>query len=297
MVAKKDEAKDAKAAESAKNAGSKPEATKAQAKPEATKAQAKPDATKAQAKPDADKGAGEQAAEAKPGSGKAKQEAPKQAPADKPETKPAAAKGEPQTAATKPEAKPAAKSEAKPDAKPAPEPTGDYAMLRDAHASDVVKFEVPEDGVGVLQVTRDGLQPIASEAKAMGYTLLSLLSSYDRGDHFGTLYALVKPAASPAEFAELRLRVTMPKKDEAGNAVEPSCPSLVPVFPAADWQEREMYDMYGIRFVGHPDLRRMFLPEGWSGYPMRKDSKEPEQYVAMRDGEDIVVKSPEEGAW
>jgi NADH:ubiquinone oxidoreductase subunit C len=170
-------------------------------------------------------------------------------------------------------------------------------MLRDAHAADVVKYEVLEDGAGVLHVTPDGLLPIAAEAKALGYTMLSLLSAYDRGDHFGVLYAFNKLAATPAEFAELRLRVTMPKKDAAGAAVEPACPSLVPVFKGADWQEREMYDMYGITFLGHPDLRRMFLPDGWSGWPMRKDYKEPEQYVAMREGEDIVVKQPEEGAW
>jgi NADH-quinone oxidoreductase subunit C len=74
-------------------------------------------------------------------------------------------------------------------------------------------------------------------------------------------------------------------------------PSLVDLYPAADWQEREMFDMYGIKFDGHPDLRRVFLPSDWSGYPMRKDNKEPEQYVALREGEDITVKTPEEGAW
>ncbi|MEA3143458.1 MAG: NADH-quinone oxidoreductase subunit [Thermoplasmata archaeon] len=184
---------------------------------------------------------------------------------------------------------------AKPTAPPAPppaQPTGDYAMLRDAHSADVVGYEVLQDGVGVLTVTPDGLFTVAGEAKAMGYRILSLLSAYDRADHFGVLYAFLKPAASPGEFAELRLRVTMPK-----TAGEPSCPSLTDLFPAADWQEREMFDMYGIKFEGHPDLRRVFLPSDWSGHPMRKDYKEAEQFVALREGEDITVKSPEEGAW
>jgi len=199
-----------------------------------------------------------------------------------------------------PAAKPAAAAPAKPATPPAPpppEPAGDFAMLRDAHPQDVAKYEETDDGAGTLQVSPMGLFTVAAEVRAMGYRLLSLLSAYDRGDHFGVLYAFVKPADSPSAFAELRLRVVLPKKDASGAAVEPECPSLAPLFPAADWQEREMYDMYGIRFVGHPDLRRMFLPDGWSGWPMRKDYKEPEQYVALRDGDDIVVKTPEEGAW
>ncbi|MFO1533137.1 MAG: NADH-quinone oxidoreductase subunit C, partial [Thermoplasmatota archaeon] len=209
-------------------------------------------------------------------------------------SKPTAA---PTAATAKPGSAPGAPKPAAAPVTPAPEPQGDYAMLRDAHASDVVTYETLDDGVGVLHVTPEGLLAVASEAKAMGYTMLSLLSAYDRGDHFGVLYAFTKLAGRPEEFAEVRLRVTLPKKGTDGAALEPECPSLVPAFKGADWQEREMYDMYGIRFLGHPDLRRMFLPDGWSGWPMRKDYKEPEQFVAMRDGEDIVLKQPEEGAW
>jgi NADH-quinone oxidoreductase subunit C len=47
--------------------------------------------------------------------------------------------------------------------------------------------------------------------------------------------------------------------------------SSVPIWPAANWLEREVYDMFGIKFEGHPDLKRILLPEGWKGYPLRKD--------------------------
>jgi len=50
-----------------------------------------------------------------------------------------------------------------------------------------------------------------------------------------------------------------------------SVPSMVQLFAGADWQEREQYDLVGIRFEGHPDLRRLMLPEDWKGYPLRKD--------------------------
>lgn len=50
-----------------------------------------------------------------------------------------------------------------------------------------------------------------------------------------------------------------------------SIPSSVPIWATANWLEREVYDMFGIKFDGHPDLKRILLPDGWKGYPLRKD--------------------------
>ena len=49
-------------------------------------------------------------------------------------------------------------------------------------------------------------------------------------------------------------------------------PSMVPIFPGADWLEREIFDMLGVRFAGHPNLKRILLPDDWTGFPLRKDT-------------------------
>lgn len=62
------------------------------------------------------------------------------------------------------------------------------------------------------------------------------------------------------------LRVRVPVEEDAAQV-----PSLVPLYPSANWYEREVWDMFGIAFEGHPDLRRILMPYDWVGHPLRKD--------------------------
>ena len=80
-----------------------------------------------------------------------------------------------------------------------------------------------------------------------------------RPERFEVVYHLLSPRKN------LRLRVKMTTDERS------AVPSVVEVFPAANWYEREAYDMYGIMFSGHPDLRRILTDYGFEGYPMRKD--------------------------
>ncbi|MBZ0169886.1 NADH-quinone oxidoreductase [Candidatus Methylomirabilis lanthanidiphila] len=94
------------------------------------------------------------------------------------------------------------------------------------------------------------------------YDFLSDLTAVDRlGDH--PRFEVVHHLYSLQYKRRIRLKVQV----EEGEAV----PSVTSVWGAADWPEREVFDMFGIRFEGHPDLRRILMPEEWEGFPLRKD--------------------------
>lgn len=77
-------------------------------------------------------------------------------------------------------------------------------------------------------------------------------------------FEVVVALLSHAEGTRLRLRVQVPEDDGV-------VPSLFDVHPGTEAMEREVYDMFGIRFDGHPDLTRILMPEDWEGHPLRKD--------------------------
>ena len=105
-------------------------------------------------------------------------------------------------------------------------------------------------------------------------------SAYGGGVHEGPRYAVVYHLLSLANNWRLRVRCFAP--DDAF----PVVPSVVDIWPSANWFEREAYDLLGIRFSGHPDLKRILLTDTWNGHPLRKEyptEGRPEDHMLLRD--------------
>jgi NADH-quinone oxidoreductase subunit C len=91
-------------------------------------------------------------------------------------------------------------------------------------------------------------------------TAVDYLYYPDAKDRFGVVYILLNTTTSERVILKTLL-----------NEPDLTIPSAVPLWNGADWMEREVYDMYGIMFAGHPDLRRILMPEEFTAYPLRKD--------------------------
>jgi NADH-quinone oxidoreductase subunit C len=134
----------------------------------------------------------------------------------------------------------------------------------DARAQVEERFGAPPAGEGgalVVTVPVERWLELGAFAKgALGCLYFSFSTAVDWKDQGLEVVARV-------ENVEGRVSVTMKTRLPAGEA---RCPSLVPLWRGADWMERECYDMFGIRFEGHPDLRRILLPQDWEGHPLLK---------------------------
>ena len=127
------------------------------------------------------------------------------------------------------------------------------------------------EGKTVISVSPENWSEISSVLKnesKLNFDYLMCISAYDKGDSkvYGAAYNLY----STVNNHYLAARV----EAEDGAPI----PSVVELWKTADWHEREAYDMMGLKFEGHPDLKRILLSDDWEGYPLRKNYKEPDYY-------------------
>ena len=114
-----------------------------------------------------------------------------------------------------------------------------------------------------LEVAPENILPACERLRTQGYDLLSSITAtdwYPTEPRFRVMYHLFSIASKKRVRLATRLLGDNPRIN-----------SLIPVWPNANWYEREVYDLFGVHFTGHPDLRRIVLPDDWEGHPLRKD--------------------------
>jgi len=139
-------------------------------------------------------------------------------------------------------------------------------------AIDPPSLRPPIDDAVIVRVAPEELLARLESLKAEGYAMLLDLGAVDyltREPRFDLVYHLLKLAPKPAGLSEVgkpeRLRVL------CGVGASQSVPTAMHIWRSADWAEREIYDLMGITFEGHADLRRIQMPYDWEGHPLRKD--------------------------
>ncbi|MEP6714800.1 MAG: NADH-quinone oxidoreductase subunit C [Terriglobia bacterium] len=123
------------------------------------------------------------------------------------------------------------------------------------------KFELAELTVEVAPENIVAAMTLARhELKFERLSTVTVVDRYPTEPRFEIVYHL--HSISRKERLRLKARVS---------GENPEIDSAVPVYRAADWYEREAYDLFGVRFLNHPDLRRIMMPDDWEGHPLRKD--------------------------
>jgi NADH-quinone oxidoreductase subunit C len=148
-----------------------------------------------------------------------------------------------------------------------------FEKLKNQFSEDVLRIEVPEEGVpgeSSIYVNPGQISDITKflkEDSELLFDFLSCETAVDLGDKIEVVYILfsyflrhkvIVKAQIPAERAEIR--------------------TVENVWGAANWFEREIFDLFGVLFHGHSNLRRIMLPEDWVGHPLRKNYEDPVEY-------------------
>jgi NADH-quinone oxidoreductase subunit C len=106
------------------------------------------------------------------------------------------------------------------------------------------------------------------------FDMLTCIAGVDNGPETGTMEVIYQLYSIPFNHS-LMLKVILPREN-------PEVESVTAIWKSANWLEREVYDMFGINFLNHPDLRRILMPADWKGYPLRKDYKHEETYRGIK---------------
>jgi NADH-quinone oxidoreductase subunit C len=115
-----------------------------------------------------------------------------------------------------------------------------------------------------LSIPAEKIVAACRQVQDLGFELLSAMTAVDYWPQESPRFHVVYEFTSVSKNLRLSLRTPVP-------GVNPSLPTVSGIYGNANWRERELWDMFGIKFEGHPDLRRLLMPADWEGHPLRKD--------------------------
>ncbi|MDA1360542.1 NADH-quinone oxidoreductase subunit C [Glycomyces luteolus] len=152
-----------------------------------------------------------------------------------------------------------------------PEPLGGYfdeivAALREAHGDEITRAVVVDRGELTIHIAPDRVAEVCKtmrDDESLRFELCNSVSGVDYPDQRNRLHVTYHLTSMT-----YRRRVRL---ETAVGLEHPVVQSATEVYPTADWQERETYDMFGVVFEGHPHLTRILMPDDWEGFPQRKD--------------------------
>jgi NADH-quinone oxidoreductase subunit C len=119
-------------------------------------------------------------------------------------------------------------------------------------------------GDASLVIPREKIVAACQKTQALGFELLSTLSAVDYWPQQKPRFHVLYEFTSVSKNLRFEVRVPVP-------GINPTIPTVTHIYRNANWRERELWDMFGIKAEGHPDLRRILMPADWEGHPLRKD--------------------------
>jgi NADH-quinone oxidoreductase subunit C len=148
---------------------------------------------------------------------------------------------------------------------------GDNVAIAPATATHPPAMEVPAAYIAIV------CQLLHTDENFY-FDYLACITALDNGPEVGSLELIYNLYSIPYN-RQLMIQVKLPRN--LPNQPLPSIPTISHIWQTANWHEREAYDLVGVHFTGHPDLRRILLPNDWEGYPLRKDYMNPTHYHDM----------------
>lgn len=156
-------------------------------------------------------------------------------------------------------------------------------LIQKSLGENTILSSNPKDTPQSINIDKENLLQICQllfTHPELYFDSLSCITGIDNGPEKATMEVIYNFYSIPFNH-HLMLKVVLQRNEET----HPSIDSVCSIWRTANWHEREIFDLLGIKFTNHPDLRRILMPADWQGHPLRKDYQDPETYrgISIKD--------------